>query len=123
MICIKFLKNTTLLASLMVSLSACSSTQIQKFPITSGKIVLTGKIIDAHTRAPIPGGIKDGDTTVLAYANNNGVYRTELKPGTHKLRAVFIGYKLSKPYKLRVQSGDSIVLNFKIKYSNEGTVN
>jgi len=42
-----------------------------------------------------------------------------MRLGNYQIRAGFVGYKLSKPKTIKIKPGDSIVLNFRIKYANE----
>lgn len=108
---------------LVSGFSACTVNKITRYKIANSKSILTGKIVDLDNGQILPGAVKGGDKTIIANADNNGIYRAELKPRTYKIRAAFIGYKFSKPKTIKIEPGDSIVLNFKLKYANLGTVN
>ena len=81
--------------------------------------MITGKLVDADSGSILPGAVRTGDTTTIAMADNNGIYKAQMRPGNYQIRAGFVGYKLSKPKTIKIKPGDSIVLNFRIKYANE----
>lgn len=85
-----------------VGISACSSYNIKRYKLGTTKSIITGKIVDAHSGSILPGAVRAGDTTTIAMADNNGIYKAQLKPANYKIRAGFVGYKLSKPKTIKI---------------------
>ncbi|TCC94014.1 SusC/RagA family TonB-linked outer membrane protein [Pedobacter frigiditerrae] len=62
----------------------------------TNRYVISGKVIEESTKAPIPGaGVKVQGTTFAIAANSDGTYSlvANLAPGTYQLAATYIGYK------------------------------
>ncbi len=95
------------------------------FKTKSDKVFITGTVYDTErNNRTLPGvAIKSTDTTFLTRTDRSGQYKLELKPGKFVLRASYIGYLLSSTKSLNLVKGDSLVVDFVLKESNERTIN
>ncbi|MBE5318143.1 carboxypeptidase-like regulatory domain-containing protein [Pedobacter sp. MR2016-19] len=123
-------KGILLLSLIYIGLASCSinrqGTYTHSLFKTKGdKVVITGIVYDTEkTNRVLPGvAIKSTDTTFLTSTDRNGQYKLEVKPGKTILRASYIGYLLSSTMPLNLVKGDSLVIDFVLKESNERTIN
>jgi len=125
------MKKEFLLSSIIyIGLAGCSINRQgtyshSLFKTKSDKVVITGTIYDTDKNNRILQGVamKSTDTTFLTRTDRNGQYKLELKPGKFVLRASYIGYLLSSTKPLQLVKGDSLVVDFVLKESNERTIN
>lgn|GEM_PF-3307075 len=116
--------------SLVIMVLGCSANHSVIYNITSIKtnnanVVVTGTVYDTNkNNRTLPGvAIKSADTSLLTTTNREGTYRLELPAGRSILRASYLGYRMSSTKVLKLKTGDSLVVDFIIKPSNERTIN
>lgn len=123
-------KEFLLLSIIYIGFASCSINRKATythslFKTNRDKVIITGTVYDTEkNNRVLPGvAIKSKDTTFLTSTNRNGQYKLELKPGKAILRASYIGYLLSSTKPLNLVKGDSLVIDFVLKESNERTIN
>lgn len=96
-----------LLSSVLILLLCADASAQQK------RYVISGKIIDARTKEPIPGAlVKVENTDAATSANAEGNYSLSVSrsPGAHQLVFSFIGYRTSSR-SIQLGSAESVVVN------------
>ena len=79
----------------------------------SGRTVVAGKIIDCETGRPLLRSLFVLDRQTI-YTDSTGTFCMNVSPGTHQLRAGWVGYEfVTTQTKLRAR--DSVYILFRLK--------
>lgn len=123
--------STLLIISLVFAiLSGCvlgriGSSSITIFKTNSDKVIVTGTVYDkSKNNKTLPGvAIKSADTLLLTITDHHGKFRVELQAGKNMLRTSYIGYRSASTKSLNLVAGDSVIVDFILKESQEKTIN
>jgi len=104
---------------LVVLIGFCScankSYSIKEFQRSKTEVILTGRVVDSKSGINLPGVlIRNVTDSSSAYTNKDGWYEMKLNTTNLRIKAIYVGYYNVISKRLKLNPGDSIVVNFRI---------